>query len=58
MSWSLLEALRKNPDIVRESLRKRRMDTSVVDKFIDLDNKWRALKAEIDELRHRHRLIY
>ncbi|MCG2869659.1 MAG: serine--tRNA ligase [Vulcanisaeta sp.] len=57
MSWSLLEALRKNPDIVRESLRKRRMDTSVVDKFIDLDNKWRALKAEIDELRHRHNVI-
>ncbi|WP_069806790.1 serine--tRNA ligase [Vulcanisaeta thermophila] len=57
MSWSLLEALRSNPDIVRESLRKRRMDTSVVDRFLDLDSKWRRVKAEIDELRHRHNVI-
>jgi len=57
MSWSLLDALRRNPDIVRDSLRKRRMDVSVVDRFIELDNKWRSVKAEIDELRHRHNVI-
>jgi seryl-tRNA synthetase (EC 6.1.1.11) len=57
MSWSLLDALRRNPDIVRDSLRKRRMDVSVVDRFIELDSKWRSVKAEIDELRHRHNVI-
>ncbi len=57
MSWSLLDALRRNPDIVRDSLRKRRMDVGVVDRFIELDNKWRSVKAEIDELRHRHNVI-
>ncbi|MFP3296008.1 MAG: serine--tRNA ligase [Vulcanisaeta sp.] len=57
MSWSLLDALRRNPDIVRDSLRKRSMDVGVVDRFIELDSKWRSVKAEIDELRHRHNVI-
>ncbi len=57
MSWSLLNALRNNPDLVKDSLRKRRMDTGIVDKFIELDSKWRSVKAEIDELRHKHNVI-
>ncbi|ADY00609.1 seryl-tRNA synthetase [Vulcanisaeta moutnovskia 768-28] len=57
MSWSLLDALRNRPDTVRDSLRKRRMDVGIVDRFIELDNKWRSLKAEIDELRHKHNVI-
>ncbi len=57
MSWSLLEALRNNPDLVRESLRKRNYDVGLVDRFLELDEKWRRLKARVDELRHRHNVI-
>ncbi len=52
-----MDALRSKPDIIRDSIRKRRMDVGIVDKFIELDSKWRGLKAEIDELRHRHNVI-
>jgi seryl-tRNA synthetase len=52
MSYSVLEALRSNPDYVRKVLAARRMDTSLVDKFLELDAKWRQLKREVDELRH------
>ncbi|ABL87706.1 seryl-tRNA synthetase [Pyrobaculum islandicum DSM 4184] len=52
MSYSVLEALRNNPDYVKKVLTARRLDTSLVDKFLELDKKWRQLKKEVDELRH------
>ena len=52
MSYSVLEALRSNPDYVRKVLAARRMDTSLVDKFLELDARWRQLRREVDELRH------
>lgn len=57
MSWSLLELLRKDPQVVRESLRRRRMDITLVDRFLELDNEWRRIKGELDELRHRHNVM-
>lgn len=52
MSYSVLEALRNNPDYVKKVLTARRLDASLVDKFLELDKKWRQLKKEVDELRH------
>ena len=52
MSYSVLEALRHDPDRVRKILAARRMDPSLVDKFLEVDNRWRQLKKEVDELRH------
>lgn len=52
MSYSVLEALRERPDYVRKVLAARRMDQSLVDKFLALDARWRQLKREVDELRH------
>jgi len=57
MPWSVLEALRGNPEVLRESLRKRFMDESLVDKAIELDAMWRKLLTEVNELRHRHNVI-
>ncbi|MCC6031570.1 MAG: serine--tRNA ligase [Pyrobaculum sp.] len=54
MSYSVLEALRSNPDYVRKVLSARRMDTSLVDKFLELDARWRQLRREVDELRHQY----
>jgi len=52
MSYSVLEALRSNPDHVRKVLTARRLDTSLVDKFLEVDARWRQLRREVDELRH------
>ncbi|MDT7869414.1 MAG: serine--tRNA ligase [Thermoproteus sp.] len=57
MSWSVLEALRNSPDIVRKTLVARRMDVSLVDRFLEMDSRWRELKREIDELRHQHNVL-
>lgn len=57
MPWSVLEALRGNPEVLRESLRKRFMDESLIDKAIELDAMWRKLLTEVNELRHRHNVI-
>ena len=57
MTWSLLRYLRENPEILRESLRKRGMDPSLVDKLRRLDEEWRRLKRSVDEIRHRHNII-
>ncbi len=57
MTWSILKYLRENPEILRESLRKRGMDESLVDEARRLDEEWRRLKREVDEIRHKHNVI-
>ncbi|MEM1866870.1 MAG: serine--tRNA ligase, partial [Zestosphaera sp.] len=57
MVWSTLKILRENPDLMREVLRKRFMDVSLVDKFLELDKEWRKTQTELNKLRHKHNLI-
>ncbi len=57
MSWSILRYLRENPEVIRESLRKRGMDPSLADKALELDVKWRQLKKQVDQVRHEHNVI-
>ncbi len=57
MSWSILRLLRENPEVVRESLRKRGMDPSLADRARMLDEEWRRLKRLVDEVRHRHNVL-
>ena len=38
-----------NPDIVRDSERKRGRDSSTVDKIIEVDEKWRACQFEQEQ---------
>ncbi|MFP3144853.1 MAG: serine--tRNA ligase [Caldisphaera sp.] len=57
MPWSILELLRNNPEKLRESIKKRQMDTNIVDEVINLDNKWRKVLTEINELRHKHNIV-
>jgi len=47
----MLELIRENPKLVKESLKKRNLDPKAVDAIIQLDEQWRKLKAEGDELR-------
>ncbi|MEM2234596.1 MAG: serine--tRNA ligase [Desulfurococcaceae archaeon] len=57
MSWSILELLRSNPSALREHVKKRFMDPSIVDRAHELDLKWRRMLREADELRHKHNVI-
>lgn len=43
--------IRQNPDLIRETLRKRFMDTTLVDKFLETDKAFNTLKKKLDELR-------
>ncbi|MET1128942.1 MAG: serine--tRNA ligase [Thermoproteota archaeon] len=54
MSWSILRMLRENPEELKDSLRKRGMDGSLVDRAVELDTLWRKLKRQVDEIRHMH----
>ncbi len=49
----MIELIRENPKLVKESLKKRNMDTKQVDALAELDKEWRKLKGESDELRAR-----
>jgi len=55
--WSVLQTLRTNPDLMRENLRKRFMDPSLVDEFLRVDAEWRRLQTELNKLRHEHNVI-
>ncbi|HDD54622.1 MAG TPA: serine--tRNA ligase [Chloroflexi bacterium] len=46
-----IQIFRENPDLVRQSLQRRRQDISPVDQVIDLDQKRRALLQRVEGLR-------
>ncbi len=47
-----IKLFRENPDIIKESEKKRFKDPSVVDKVIEFDKKWRERLDEIQKLKH------
>jgi seryl-tRNA synthetase len=57
LSWSILTLLRENPELLKTHVKKRFMDTSIVDEAFRLDQDWRRLLTEVQELRHKHNVI-
>jgi len=57
MPWSLLETLRKDPEALVKSMKKRCLDPSPVYKAIEVDKEWRKLLQEVEKLRHEHNKI-
>jgi seryl-tRNA synthetase len=55
--WSVLELLRKNPEELKEHVRKRLMDPKIVDEAYRLDVEWRKTLTMVNELRHKHNVI-
>ena len=45
-----ISLLREKPEIVKESLQKRGEDITLVDKFTELDSRWRKIVGEVDAL--------
>jgi len=46
-----IKVFRENPDLIRESEKKRFKDPARIDKVIDLDLRWRTLLQQINDLR-------
>jgi len=51
--------VREFPDIVRESLKKRRDEDKIkwVDEVLKLDAQWKSYKKEVDDLRHSRNVV-
>lgn len=43
--------IRNNPDAVKQSLKNRKADASLVDRFLQVDEEWRKLVTEIEEMK-------
>ncbi len=55
--WSVLKLLRENPEELKEHVKKRFMDPTIVDEAYKADVEWRKLLTEIQKLRHKHNVI-
>jgi seryl-tRNA synthetase len=56
-AWSILTVIRDNPDILRESQRRRRLDPNVIDGAVRLDTEWRKSRTELAKLQQQRNLI-
>jgi seryl-tRNA synthetase len=43
------DLIRRDPELVRSGIRRKRLDPSIVDEFLRVDTAWRASKTELDE---------
>ena len=51
-----MSIFRTAPQLIKKSLKRRGQSTSMVDKVITADNKWRAVLAQADKLKHERNL--
>ena len=52
-----IKLFRENPELIKESEKKRFKDTKNVDKVIEYDTKWRETVAELQELKHKQNSV-
>jgi seryl-tRNA synthetase len=52
-----IKLFRENPDVIRESEKRRFKDPSLVDKVVELDEKWRSVLKEVEALKHKRNVI-
>jgi len=52
-----IRLFRENPEMIRESEKKRFKDPKIVDKVVEYDKKWRHVLKEVEKLRHRRNVV-
>ena len=57
MPWSILEALRNDPQKLIESMKKRCLDPKPVYEAIEIDKKWREVLQKVEKVRAQHNKI-
>lgn len=55
--YSILKLLRENKDVLKEHVKKRFMDPSIVDEAYNADLEWRKTLSYVQEVRHKHNVI-
>jgi seryl-tRNA synthetase len=55
--WSILKAIRENPEVLIKSQKRRGEDIEIVKKAIELDRKCREKRREVDRLRHERNVL-
>lgn len=51
--WSILKAVRENPEILYKSQKRRGLDTGVVDRAVELEREWRKKLKKVNLLRRK-----
>ncbi|MBU7044996.1 MAG: serine--tRNA ligase [Theionarchaea archaeon] len=52
-----INLVRENSELVKQSMQRRNMDTSVVDEVLSVDAEWREVLTEGNQLRHRKNVV-
>jgi len=52
-----IKLFRENPDVIRESEKKRFKDPKLVDRVIEYDRKWRSALQKAEELKHKRNVV-
>ncbi|MEM5871435.1 MAG: serine--tRNA ligase [Candidatus Aenigmatarchaeota archaeon] len=52
-----IQLFRNKPEVIKESEKKRFKDPSLVDKVIELDNKWRSVLKQVEQLKNKRNLV-
>ena len=52
-----IQLFRENPDVIRESEKKRSKDLKTTDKVIEFDKKWRSSLQKVEELKHQRNVV-
>ncbi|MCE4615352.1 MAG: serine--tRNA ligase [Desulfurococcales archaeon] len=54
MSWSILALLRENPELLKEQVKRRLMDSKLVDEAKKIDEAWRKALTGLNNMRSQH----
>lgn len=52
-----IKLIRKDPDLVKDSMRRRGMDPTIVDHLLILDSEWRSLVKRLSFIRHQKKQL-
>lgn len=52
-----IRLFRENPEMIRDSEKKRYKDPKVVDRVIEYDRKWRNVLKKVEDLKHRRNMV-
>ncbi len=56
-AWTILTAVREDPDVLRRSQQRRDLDSTVVDEAVRLDSEWRKTRTELAEFQRQRNQI-
>lgn len=56
-AWSILAAVREDPEILRKSQQRRGLDTTIVDEAVQLDEAWRKTRTELADFQRQRNQI-